>query len=61
MGVRNASAFVIIRPSVLTNVDESAGRSFAKLLALVRQRDVDDAWYVPRRCLHPDRVRSDQL
>lgn len=45
----------------LTGVDEPSGSTFTELLGLVGQGDLDDAWDVPRRRLHPDGVGRDQL
>ena len=45
----------------LTDIDEPAGRSSTKLLALEAERDLHDSRDVPGRRLHPDRVRGDQL
>ena len=47
--------------NALTDIDEPAGGAPAELLALEAERDLDDAWDVPRRRLHPDRVARDQL
>lgn len=43
------------------DVNESPRRSLAELLALVGERDLNDAWYVSRRSVNSYRVRSDQL
>lgn len=45
----------------LTDIDKPARRSLAELFALVGQRDLDHAGYVPRRGLDPYRVRCYQL
>lgn len=46
---------------LLTGVDEPSGSTFTELLGLVGQGDLDDAWDVPWRRLHPDGVGRDQL
>lgn len=47
--------------SLLTDIDEASGWALAELFALVGERHLDHAGYVSRRCLHPYRVRRDQL
>lgn len=46
---------------VPTCVDEASGGAFAELFGFVRQRDLHHPWDVPRRRLHSDGMRGDQL
>lgn len=47
--------------SVLTDINESTGRSFAELLALVAQCHLHHSWDMSGRCLHSDGMWCDHL
>lgn len=51
----------IVSCTVLTDINESTGRPFAELLALVTQCHLDDTGNMSGRCLHSDGMRCDHL